>query len=251
VTAAAGQTLRLALTPQGSDTSLALPVTVSVVGEWPPRIVGISPTRGPAAGGTAVNLLLWTSSLELPSVRCSGTPAEPVQLALVSSNGSMRLELAAPPHAAGLTDVTVTDRYGTAVLAGGFLYDDAAGFEPQRGFFTLSPCRALDTRGADGPALAARETRTLRLTGACGIPSTAAAVLANVTVTEPLAAGELVIYPADADRPASSSISFPPGKFRANNTPIKLAADGSGTAKVANLSDGPVHLVVDVNGWFQ
>ena len=56
-------------------------------------------------------------------------------------------------------------------------------------FYTLSPCRVLDTRNQSGPlggpALQPRATRTFDVAAsACGIPAGAVAISANLTVTE-------------------------------------------------------------------
>jgi hypothetical protein len=71
----------------------------------------------------------------------------------------------------------------------------------------------------------------------------------NVTVTGPTAAGNLRLYPAGGSVPKVSAINFGPGQTRANNAILKLA-DGGGLAVFAALSTGSVHLVLDVNGWF-
>lgn len=123
-------------------------------------------------------------------------------------------------------------------------------------FYAVTPCRVIDTRGAagpsGGPALATGGAdRAFVLAGACGIPPGASAVSANVTVTAPGAPGNLVIYRGDGVLPGTSTINFSPGQTRANNAVLQLALDGTGSVKVRNGSAGSVHLVVDVNGYFQ
>ncbi len=123
------------------------------------------------------------------------------------------------------------------------------------GFFTVSPCRVIDTRNpsgaAGGPALVANATRVFPVAGACGIPSDAKTVSANVTVVGPLAPGNLRIYPGNTAIPPTSVISFRTGRTRANNAMMVLATDGIGTIGVRNDAPGSVHLVVDVNGYFK
>jgi hypothetical protein len=125
------------------------------------------------------------------------------------------------------------------------------------GFYTVTPCRVVDTRNAagpaGGPALVAGAIRSFPVTGGvCGIPSTAVAVSVNLTVTQPAAQGYLTLYPGDAvGPPLVSNINFTPGVTRANNAVVPLAGDGSGTIKVKNGSAGTVHFVLDVNGFFQ
>lgn len=65
------------------------------------------------------------------------------------------------------------------------------------------------------------------------------------------AGGALAIYRGDGALSGTSSISFNAGKTRANNAILQLALDGSGTVKVNNSAAGAVHIVLDVNGYFQ
>jgi hypothetical protein len=122
-------------------------------------------------------------------------------------------------------------------------------------FYPLAPCRIVDTRGpggpVGGPALAPGPDRIFTLAGACGIPAGASAVSANVTVTGPGAPGNLAIYRGDGTLPPTSTLNFGPGQTRANNATLQLALDGSGTVRVHDGSTGSVHLVLDVNGYFQ
>ncbi len=125
---------------------------------------------------------------------------------------------------------------------------DAARPGPRK-FFTLAPCRAVDTRTAP-PALAAGSTRTFPLAGHCGVPVTARAVSLNVTVTAPSAAGDLRLFPAGAPLPAASTINYGPGQTRANSATPRLGAAGDLSVR-CDQPAGTVHLVLDVNGYFE
>jgi glycosyl hydrolase family 44 len=124
-------------------------------------------------------------------------------------------------------------------------------------FYTTVPCRVLDTRNANGPlggpALVAGVRRDFVLTGTCGIPATAKTVSANATVTGPTAGGSLVAFPADlAIAPGTNTLSFGAGRTRANNAVLLLARDASGKAAfLAQMPSGTVHVIVDVNGWWE
>ncbi|HSS50301.1 MAG TPA: hypothetical protein VLX28_15295, partial [Thermoanaerobaculia bacterium] len=120
-------------------------------------------------------------------------------------------------------------------------------------FYTVTPCRLADTRNANGPlggpALQPGTVRPFTLTGVCGVPATAKALSLNVTVTQPSAPGFLVLYPGGQLRPPTSSINFSMGQTRANNAVLPLG-DGTGILQVF-AADGPVHFILDVNGYFQ
>jgi hypothetical protein len=125
---------------------------------------------------------------------------------------------------------------------------------PALGFYTLPPCRLIDTRqpaaANGGPALAPQSTRAFFASGSCGVPPWARSISANVTVANAAAAGSLNLFANDQIPPATSVISFDAGQVRANNAIIALAS-GSGAISAANSSPGTVDLIIDVNGYFQ
>jgi uncharacterized protein (DUF1800 family) len=126
---------------------------------------------------------------------------------------------------------------------------------PARGqgtsFFTVTPCRAVDTRSAagpfGGPALAAGTNRVFTLAGRCGISTGATAVSANITVVAPSGGGYLTLFPAAGTQPLASTINYAAGQVRGNNAILVLGADG-GIASV--VASGTVQVVLDVNGYF-
>lgn len=118
----------------------------------------------------------------------------------------------------------------------------------------VPPCRLVDTRIAGSPAsgrIAAGALKTFVLTGACGIPTTAVALSANVAVVAPSGSGDFVVFPAGTGAPSASTLSFSGGRTRANNTQILLSSDGTGRAIVQNRSSGSMDLLVDVNGYYE
>ncbi len=120
-------------------------------------------------------------------------------------------------------------------------------------FSTVTPCRVLDTRNASGPLggpiLGANEERTFVLAGSCSIPANAQALAATVTAVGPSAGGELLVYPEDASpEPVASTLAFQGNRTRLVSTYLKLSA--SGAIRVRNRSAAPLHVIVDVNGFF-
>lgn len=123
-------------------------------------------------------------------------------------------------------------------------------------FHTVSPCRVLDTRGASGahggPPLPAGGQRVFVIHGRCGIPATAKAISANITVVNAPGIGHLTLFPGNASPPTSSTINFRPGLTRANNAVLMLASSGTGALTVQNnATTGATHVLIDVNGYFQ
>jgi uncharacterized protein (DUF1800 family) len=119
-------------------------------------------------------------------------------------------------------------------------------------FYTVTPCRIVDTRGTagplGGPAIGPGQVRALAVGGRCGISSSAEAVAANITIVTPTAAGHLTLAPTGASQPSTSTINFRAGQVRANNAILPLGTAGGLT--VFSGSPGDVHVIVDVNGYF-
>lgn len=117
-------------------------------------------------------------------------------------------------------------------------------------FYTLPPCRAVDTRVIEG-AMLSGERRPYRLAGTCGIPSTAKAVAVNVTTVDPAGLGNLSLWPGDRAKPLTSSLNFAAGGARANNAILPLGSDGTVLAQPLVSGGGATHMIVDVTGYFE
>ncbi len=120
-------------------------------------------------------------------------------------------------------------------------------------FFTIPPCRVLDTRNTT--PLPSGVARSIAIGAAsCGVPATAKAISANLSVTLPTGSGLVVLYPGNYPRPGTQSLNFGSGQTRTSNIVIALASDGSATlnAEAAmTASSGTVEFILDVNGYFQ
>ena len=131
---------------------------------------------------------------------------------------------------------------------------DVNGFHPAGSSYQAStPGRLVDTR-ADGSTIddvgarigrrgAGQET-VVPVTGRAGVPWNATAVVLNVTVTNPLAAGFVTVFPCGEARPASSNINVWAGATVANAVVAKVGAGGS----VCVFTSMSTDVVVDVNG---
>jgi glucose/arabinose dehydrogenase len=120
-------------------------------------------------------------------------------------------------------------------------------------FFTISPCRLVDTREPPspygGPRLEAGADRTFTVAGQCGLPPTASAVSANVTVTGATSSGHLVVVPTAPEPQLTSTINFQAGQTRANNAILSLASDGSLVVRTG-MPEGGVDFILDLTGYF-
>ena len=117
-------------------------------------------------------------------------------------------------------------------------------------FHTVPPCRLVDTRGADAPALLAATSRTFPVAGRCQIPTSAWAVSASITVTQPTEAGHLRMFPTGIPVPFSSSLNYAASETRANNLTLFLSAAGEASVFCGQAA-GTTHFLMDVNGYFE
>jgi hypothetical protein len=142
--------------------------------------------------------------------------------------------------AAAATNTTYTVNYQQVVDSGGLA------------FFSLTPCRLVDTRvaGLGAPALASGETRSFAAPGKCQVPGSARALSATLTATGATSAGHVRIYPTNQLVSGTSALNFSPGVTRANNAVIALGPSGEFNVR-AVLGPGSTHLIVDVNGYYQ
>ena len=121
------------------------------------------------------------------------------------------------------------------------------------GYLSLVAARLLDTRPGGstidglfhpGVKVAAGSEIALQVTGRGGVPANATAVVLNVTVTAPDAAGYLTAYPCGTTRPKGSNLNYTPGITIPNNVIVKLGTGGT----VCLYSDQATHLIADING---
>lgn len=114
-------------------------------------------------------------------------------------------------------------------------------FQPQ------APRRILDTRSSS--PLGAGATRSLVVTGtASGVPTSATAVVLNVTAARTTDQSYLTVYPAGATRPTTSNLNWP-GPVAAIPNLVYTPVGTGGAVQVFNQR-GTTDLLVDVVGWF-
>jgi len=195
------------------------------------------------AGTTA--LMSHIPSSSVTSGKIGASAASPLSSPRLSADGAWAAFSSSSP------DLVANDHDGAADA---FLYANPL---PGRDLFTVPPCRIVDTRQmAQGPALTSGLRRTIPVHGVCGVPATARAVAANVTVTQPSAVGYLIFHAGDVAPGVTSVINFAAGQTLANNAILPLAFDGSGLLGVTPFvggsgGNGTVHLVIDVSGYFE
>jgi outer membrane protein assembly factor BamB len=122
-------------------------------------------------------------------------------------------------------------------------------------FYTLPPCRVMDTRGAagvplGGPALTSGMSRSVHIPGLCGVPATAKAVAVNVTVTAAQSNGYLRLSTSDTST-LTSTLNYSAGLTRSNNSFVTLDLSGNFDALVMQSTGTTAHVIIDVSGYFE
>ncbi len=210
----------------------------------PPVLSSVSPTFGSVGGGTLATLSGsgFQASSTVLFGGLAGTSVTFVNSGMITAR--------TPAHTAGTVSVAVTNAdLQSSTLPNSFTYNSGVRF------FTVTPCRVIDTRNATGayggPALAAGADRTFVLAGQCGIPSGARSVAVNVAVTQPTAGpGFLTLFQGGTARPQAAMINYSVGQTRANNEILPLGAAGDIVVHCGQ-STGTVQMILDVNGYFQ
>ena len=128
-------------------------------------------------------------------------------------------------------------------------------------FFSVTPCRIVDTRGTTGvtggPALSSGATRSFPIDvapAACGVPATAKAATLNVTLVSPTQDGFLSIWPFNTAMPLVSTINAAAGEPAiANGAIVPLTSDPTFNISVVygTAVPGTAHVILDVTGYFQ
>jgi hypothetical protein len=119
-------------------------------------------------------------------------------------------------------------------------------------FFPVNPHRLVDTRSGQNAKInlkgkiGAGGTLVIPMRGVGGIPSNAKAVAASFVVVDQAGYGYVTVWPCNQPKPLSSLINYAPGTGPTPNA----AFIPLGTGNVCVYSVQPIHLVVDMAGYF-
>ncbi len=113
-------------------------------------------------------------------------------------------------------------------------------------YTALSPVRILDTRTGGGQ-LGPNTYLNLQVAGTQWVPSTATAVVVNVTATDTTASSYLTVYPAGGTRPNVSNINWTTGQTVPNLVTVPV---GSGGGITLYNAYGQADVIVDLQGYF-
>jgi hypothetical protein len=130
-------------------------------------------------------------------------------------------------------------------------YDDGTGAGDL--YTGITPSRLLDSRTSTGgwsaPLVAGtpRDLVVRQPTRADGVPATATAVIANVTVTGATAGSFVKVWPSGVAPPNVSNINFAAGQTIPNLVIVRI---GTGNSIRFSNANGNVNVLVDIVGYF-
>ncbi len=241
--------------------------TVTVNAAAGPFLVTQPNTAVSWAGNSAQNVTWDVAGTTAAPVSCSdvaislstdGGNTFPTTLAASTANdGSAPVTLPNTPTATARVRVSCVGNVFFDISNANFTITEGgpAPTPVETDFYTVTPCRIVDTRNAigttGGPALIDGTIRTFPIAGNCGVPPDAAAVAINVTAIQPTAGGNLNLFPSGITPPLVSTISFSAGQILANNAILGLDGSTPGSLDVqTGLAAGTVHFALDVTGYF-
>lgn len=261
----------------GRDAALAPPSVFTPV--VPCRIVdtrqgeGKQGAFGPPsiAGGSSRTIPVGQSSCGIPatataySLNITVIPRGPLAFLTVYPTGQSRPNVSTlnsfdgtvvanaglvPAGLNGAIDIYASGTTEVVVDINGYLV--AADSQAMR-FYTIPPCRLMDTRQEGGkqgawgpPVLMGGTSRTVPVVeGGCGVPASAKAYLMNITVVPVGALAYLTIWPAGLPTPLASTLNSFEGRVVANAAVVPAGTGGAVQIYVTNTT----HVVVDVNGY--
>ena len=199
-----------------------------------PTVTSVNPRFGPTAGGTSVTVK-----------GCGFTAATGVSFgatgaASFSFVSDTQITAVTPAKPSGTVDVTVATALGTSAIS----ISDQFRFNPPATYNAVNPTRLLDTRS--GNKLGAGGSYNLTVVGG-SVPSSATAVVLNVTVTQPTQTSWLTLYPGGSDLPVASNLNWVRNQTIANLVEVTIGLGGQVTI---NNAHGAVHVIVDLEGYF-
>jgi len=177
---------------------------------------GLTLSSALATSGTATvggNMVSWNGSIPVSAsvtITIDATINPGTAGQLVSNQGTLSLD----HDGDGANETSVRTDDPRVVGTG-----DATVFRVTTGaYYTVTPCRVVDTRDPGGPlgspALLALADRTFTVAGVCGIPADATAISVNLAVTGPTDAGNVRLRAGGSVVPLVSSINYAAGQTR-------------------------------------
>jgi uncharacterized repeat protein (TIGR03803 family) len=233
----------------------------------PCRLVDTRNSGGPISGGTS-------RSFTVPQLGSCGIPAsaaayslnvtvvpsgplgyltiwpegeiQPYTSTMNSSDGRIKANAAIVPAGNNAVSVYVSNTTNVILDINGYF---AAADSQTYQFYTLAPCRLVDTRNnQDGGSLQAGVERDYLIPPNCDVPTSAVAYSFNVTVVPSYGALDyLTVWPQGETQPLVSTLNDYTGTVVANAAVVPA---GSNNTTAFYAHNNKTDLLVDIDGYF-
>jgi hypothetical protein len=184
----------------------------------------------------------------------AGVPL-PVAATLSSTDGLLVANAAlVPAGTGGAIDLYASNNTDVIIDINGYF---APPTTPQAlAFYTITPCRVVDTRSVDGsglsgpfgpPFLSAGSTRTIPMPDStCSLPDTAQAYSLNIGVLPMGPLEYLTVWPAGSPLPVVATLGSANGNSVSNAALVAAGTSGAISIYVSNATN----VIVDADGYF-
>jgi hypothetical protein len=167
--------------------------------------------------------------------------AQPLVSTLNAPTGTITANAAIlPAGTGGAIDLFVTDNADMVIDINGYFAPPGPG---GLSLYTLTPCRALDSRQNGGPFSGVLDVNVTA--SGCGAPGSALAYVFNATVVPPGSLGFLTLWPEGAAQPLVSTLNAIDGSLTSNLAIVPAAAGA-----VSAFASNPTQLILDTSGYF-
>jgi hypothetical protein len=175
-------------------------------------------------------LTLWPTGQSQPNVSTLNAPT-----GTVVANAAI-----VPSGTSGDVSIFVSDDSDVILDVNGYFAPPATG---GLSLYTVTPCRAVDTRSGVGAfnGVFAEDVET----STCAPPSTAQGYVLNATVVPPGPLNYLTLWPDGETQPYVSSLNADDGAITSN-----MAIVPTTNGKVDAFSSNPTNLILDLSGYF-
>ncbi|MDO8265950.1 MAG: hypothetical protein Q7T41_03335 [Candidatus Saccharibacteria bacterium] len=205
------------------------------------NLVPVSPTKSGYA-------TMWPSGITMPTASSvnfeTGKTLAKLVTVPIGADGKIQL-------------YTHTTSHYVVDIAGYYSLTDSVDSNTQAGRYKTSKSsyNVFDTVSGLAPypmtgrrtAFTAKETVTVPVSSACGLPVTnVRAVVLNVTSTKSTAGGYLSIWPYGTAQPTTSVLNYMTGQTISNQVIAKVGTDG----KINIYAHTPSHVVISISGCF-
>lgn len=192
-----------------------------------------------------LNVLVWPAGRPKPTASTLNiTPG-----GTIANHATVRVGSGGSPYLSGAIHMATNTGFVDIVVDVVGYYRRSRPGEGE-GFRAVEPFRVLSSRDGIGPYTTKwgpQQVRRVPIAGRGGVPASADAVVANLTVTQSTAArSHLRAFPSGTALPATSSLNFARGVNTPNLVTVRL---NNGAIDVYNHA-GAAHVIVDVVGYY-